>query len=177
MEQFLTPKLKEELCDITMEYIYCCAKTFITCPGFIKRNMISKETKEHEKILANWMSKDAIPSDYDAWEHLKLSNVVPACICMTKLGDMLVHVSTKEEAPFNIFYCPENMQEFQKFRMRLWWEYFSLTEKIYEINTLFHNKEICYTYQEVREFLEMEQITNDAYIRTLACKFYPNEYK
>lgn len=176
MEQFLTPRLEKELSNVTMEYIYEKERTFDHVPNFVKRTMISKDKGGHENILAGWMSEEMIPSNYEAWEHLKIANVVPACICMAKLGDMVVHISTKKESPFNIFYCPEKMHEFQKLRMRLWWEYFSLTHQFCEINSFSQSKEICYSYQEVDNFFKQEQITDDAYIRTLALKFYPEEF-
>ncbi len=171
MERFLTPRLEQELSTITLEYIYAKERTFIGVPNFVKRNVTSNKKIGHQKILTGWMIDDLVPSDYEIWESLKVQMYL-AGLCIAKLGDMLVHISS----PFYIIYCPEKMQEFQKFRMRLWWEFLSKTDKICEVSQFCQGTEISYTTESLDLFLEKEQITNDAYIRTLAKKFYPDAF-
>lgn len=125
MEQFLTPKLEQNLSEISLEYVYKKELIFPDCPGFVKRNIISKSPAGHEDILASWMTKGYIPDDYEAWHHVMRREPLPANMRFSELGDLIVHISKKEDSPFNILYCPEKMQDFQKWRVRIWWEYFT----------------------------------------------------
>ena len=177
MEQFLTPKLEQNLSEISLEYVYKKELIFPDCPGFVKRNIISKSPAGHEDILASWMTKGYIPNDYEAWQHVMRREPLPANMRFSELGDLIVHISKKEASPFNIVYCPEKMQDFQKWRVRIWWEYFRRANKFCEISYKSQEKSICYSSENIEEFLEQEQILNDTYMRTLAKKFYKEEYK
>ena len=170
MEQFLTPKLEKEVSEISLEYIYKKELIFPDCPGFVKRNLISTKKHNYPQIIDSWMTNGLIPTDIEAWEYLKKDDLCNAYMRMSAIGDMIIQNFISLDSPFNIIYCPEKMQEFQKYRLRLWWEY---CEKRNEFLTLNANKQ----EQNTIHYLEQEQILNDEYIHTLARKFYPEEYK
>lgn len=166
MEKFLIPKFENELSKITLEYVYKDG-----------RNLTSLEKGSHALILANWMSHDLIPYDEEVWEYLKNQDILLANMRLAELGGTIFHISNNPDTSFNILYFPEQIEEFQKFRLRIWLEYLEKFNRIYEIG--FYNKNVMewVKNESAYPFLEEQQILDDSYIRILAKKFYPEEYK
>lgn len=178
MEQFLTPKLEKEVSEISLEYIYENEKTYMDIPDFVERSLKAKGKMNHIHILAGWMADGLVQYDTEAWQNLQRNYLVSAYRRMAELKDMIVHASIKKESPFNLLYCPEKMQDYQVLRTRLWWEYFTNTNKICKIGQVKSNDFVWYNNEEdTLVFLEEQKILDDAYIRVLAKKFYPEEYK
>lgn len=177
MERFLTPKLEKEVSELTLDYIFAEERISLNNPNFIEKNRTAKGKMEHIYILAGWMGDGNVQYDDEAWEHLKNNYLVSAYIRMAELNDMVVHASNNSNSPFNLVYCPEKMQEYQKYRARLWWEYFNKKNKFFHIGQANQNQFSWYKGEEISNFLEQQQILDDEYIRTLAKKFHPEEYK
>ncbi len=177
MEQFLTPKLEKEVSEISLEYIYEKEKKSIDIPNFIERGLKAKGKMKHIYILAGWMADGLIQYDDMAWQNLKRNYLVNAYRRMAELKDMIVHASIDKESPFNLLYCPEKMQDYQVLRTRLWWEYFTNSNKICKIGQVKSDDFVWYDEKETSVFLEEQKILDDTYIRVLTRKFYPEEYK
>lgn len=180
MEKFLVPELEKELSLISLEYIYREKRLFRnyldSTSKVVKRNMISNSLGMHTAILESWMLNGFIPSDLEALEYIRMRDPLSAGSCFAKLGDMIAHIARRKEVTFNIFYCPEIMQDFQKFRMRIWWEYMQKEGILCEICYSNQNTDSWYLDDKVALFLEEQGIMNDAYMKRLADIFYPREY-
>lgn len=181
MDKILVPELEKELSLISLEYIYkdevFFGNYFDSLSKVVKRNMISDSLDMHTTILESWMLNGFIPTDFEALKHIRRRDPLSAGSCFAKLGDMIAHIAKRKDGIFSIFYCPEIMQDFQKFRMRIWWEYMQKEGILCEICYSNPNTENWYiNSNNVAMFLEEQGIMNDAYMKRLADIFYPKEY-
>ena len=165
MTRFLTKELEDTFATISMDYTYKCAHQF---EDRIRRGIYTTSANKHCNIMLHLMGTEDIPYDEEAQESFENGNACYGASRLAELGDMIFHNSYG----ISVLYCPKELTEYQKLRLRLWHEYFEIVKMEYEIST--QGKDL-YEKEDINTYLKENRILDDDYIQSLTLK-YP-DYK
>lgn len=170
MISFLTEKLAKKFTHLSLDYVY---KTPLLFMGEEKNHIFSTSNKNHYDILLDFMEFECIPYDEIAYNLLRNLATEKGIFRMAELGDMVFQGLIYQSVFFgSLFYCPRELTEYQRLRLRLWYEFIKSIDGLLEIVSPEKSKTLK-EKEEIETFLEERKILDDTYIFNLTKK-YPN---